>query len=211
MSESRRQARERESSRPAIPSPAAFGLIYTMEPACCELIHDRSRNNLRAIYGDLARQARHIDVAVDRVRLSSINLSHEELGSVEGLRVLVTEISAATLKFEAEAILADPRRSDNLRVVMRLLAEGRLRVRSAPLFDWAPNFSIFVSPGRDDTLLVGAHWFQIPYPSRGPALAVLHRDAQVGRVRLRFQEMWDLAHDIGPAVRSVFEAAARAT
>lgn len=176
-----------------------------------ELIHDRSRRSLRTVYRDLAREARRIDAAVDRIRLSGIDLAYEELASVEELRVLVTEINAAALKFEVETILADPRRSDNLRAVMRLLAEERLRVRCAPLLDWAPNFSVFVDPrGRCD-LLLGVHWFQIPYPSRGPALAVVHRGGQGDGVRARFQEMWDLAHDIGPAVRGVFEAAERAT
>lgn len=176
-----------------------------------ELVHHRSSPDLRAAYGDLAREARQIDVAVERVRLSSIDLTQEELGSVEKLRVLVTEINAAGLKFEAEAILADPGRSDNLRVVMSLLAEERLSVRCAPLFDWTPNFSIFVPSHGRNTLFVGAHWFQIPYPSRGPALALLHRDTQVDRVHRWFQEMWELAHDIGPAVRGVFETAARST
>ena len=182
-----------------------------MEPLHSELIHDRSRRSFREIYGDLAWNARQIDVAVDRVRLSGIDLSYRELANIEKLRVLVTEINAATLKFEAEAILADPRRSDNLRAVMRVLAEERLRVRSAPLQDWAPNFSIFVRAEGRPTALVGAHWFQIPYPFRGPALAVLYEGEQVDQIRSRFQEMWDLAHDIGPAVRSVFEAAERAT
>ncbi len=182
-----------------------------MEATYSELIHDRSRRNLRKAYGDLAGEARQIDAAVDRVRLSGIDLAYEELATVEKLRVLVTEINAASLKFEAEAMLADPQRSDNLRVVMRLLAEERLRVRCAPLLDWAPNFSIFVSSDGRPTVLVGAHWFQIPYPFRGPALAVLYRGRQVDRVRSRFQEMWALAHDIGPAVRGVFEAAEHAT
>ena len=176
-----------------------------------ELIHDRSRRSFREVYGNLAWKARQIDVAVDRVRLSGIDLAYEELATVEKLRVLVTEINAATLKFEAEAILADPQRSDNLRIVMRLLAEGRLRVRSAPLLDWAPNFSIFVSADGRPTALVGAHWFQIPYPFRGPALAVLCGGEQIDQVRSRFREMWDLAHDIGPAVRGVFAAAEHAT
>lgn len=182
-----------------------------MQSTRSELIHDRSRRSLRAVYRDLARKARRVDAAVDRIRLSGIDLAYDELGSVEELRVLVTEINAATLKFEAEAILADPQRSHNLRVVMRLLAEGRLRVRCAPLLDWAPNFSVFVDPRGSCDLLVGVHWFQIPYPSRGPALAVIHRGGQGDAVRARFQEMWDLAHDIGPALRGVFEAAERAT
>lgn len=176
-----------------------------------ELIHDRTRRSLRAVYRDLAREARLIDAAVDRIRLSGIDLAYEELASVEKLRVLVTEVNAATLKLEAEAILADPQRRHNLRVVMRLLAEERLLVRCAPLLDWAPNFSVFVNPqGRCD-LLLGVHWFQIPYPSRGPALAVVHRGGRGAGVRERFQEMWHLAHDIGPALRGVFEAAERAT
>ena len=90
---------------------------------------------------------------------------------------------------------------------MRLLAEGRLRVRCAPLLDWAPNFSVFAGPRGRRVLLLGVHWFQIPYPSRGPALAVVQRGRRVREVRARFREMWLLAHDIGPALRGVFEAA----
>ena len=180
-----------------------------MQSIRSQLIHDRSRRSLRTVYRDLARKARHIDAAVDRIRLSCIDLAYDELASVEKLRVLVTEINAATLKLEAEVILADPQRSHNLRVVMRLLAEERLRVRCAPLLDWAPNFSVFVDPPGRCAVLVGAHWFQIPYPSRGPALAVVHEGGQGDGVRARFQEMWDLAHDIGPALHGVFEAAER--
>ncbi|MCY3705918.1 MAG: hypothetical protein OXH08_10485 [Gammaproteobacteria bacterium] len=182
-----------------------------MPPTHSKLIHDRSRGSFRSVYSDLAREARHIDAAVDRIRLSGIDLAYEELASVEELRVLITEINAATLKFEAEAMLADPERSQNLRVVMRLLAEERLRVRCAPLLDWAPNFSVFVDGQGRCELLLGVHWFQIPYPSRGPALAVVYSGGQADGVRERFQEMWDLAHDIGPALRGVFEAAERAT
>jgi len=61
------------------------------------------------------REARRIDAAVDRIRLSGIDLAYEELASVQELRVLITEINAATLKFEAEAMLADPERSLVLR------------------------------------------------------------------------------------------------
>ena len=182
-----------------------------MQSTHSELIDDRARRSLRTVYSDLAREARQIDAAVDRVRLSGIDLAYDELASIEELRVLITEINAAALKFEAEAILADPRRSHNLRLVMRLLAEERLRVRCAPLLDWAPNFSLFVDARGGCALLLGAHWFQIPYPSRGPALAVVHRGGQVDVVRARFQEMWELAHDISPALRGVFEAAERAT
>lgn len=176
-----------------------------------ELVHGRSRRRLRTAYTDLVRAARQVDAAVDRVRLSGIDLAYDELASVEELRVLTAEINAAALKFEAEAMLADPQRSQNLRVVMRLLAEERLRVRCAPLLDWAPNFSVFADPRGRCALLLGAHWFQIPYPSRGPALAVVHKGEQVEGVRARFRRMWDLAHDIGPALRGVFEAAERAT
>lgn len=180
-----------------------------MQSTPSQLIHDRSRRSLRAVYSDLAREARRIDAAVDRIRLSGIDLAYDELASVEELRVLITEINAATLRVEAEVILADPQRSHNLRVVMRLLAEERLRVRCAPLLDWAPNFSVFGDPRGRCALLLGAHWFQIPYPSRGPALAVVLRGGQADGMGARFQEMWDLAHDIGPALRGVFEAAER--
>ena len=163
-----------------------------------ELIHDRSRRSLRTVYSDLAREAGHIDAAVDRIRLSGIDLAYEELASVKELRVLITEINAATLKFEAEAILADPQRGDNLRVVMRLLAEERLRVRCAPLLDWAPNFPSS-SIRRDAALCSWVSTGSRFHALRGVRpLAVVHRGREAVGVRARFQEMWDLAHDIGP-------------
>ena len=177
-----------------------------MQRADSILIDDRSDEDFRAVYGALATQAVRIDAAVGRIRLSGLDLSREELASVERLRVLVAEINAGSLRSEAEAIMAHPRRGESLRLLTTLLSDGRLRVRSAPLASWSPDFSLFHRADGLRTLLLGTHWFQRPYPHLGPALASLHQGLPAERMSRRFQEMWDMAHDIGQAVQSALEA-----
>ncbi len=178
-----------------------------MQRAESALIDDRSDEDFRAVYGGLATEAVRIDAAVGRIRLSGLDLSNEELASVERLRVLVAEINAGSLRSEAEAIMAHPHRGESLRLLTTLLGDGRLLVRSAPLASWSPDFSLFRRADASRTLLVGTHWFQRPYPHLGPALASLHLGPPAERMSRRFQEMWDTAHDIGQAVKSALEAA----
>lgn len=171
------------------------------------LLDERSDPDFRTVFGLLAERSTAIDVAVARIRLAGIDLREEELSGVRRIRVLMAEISAFAFANEAEAVLLDPGRRTNLELLVRLLREGRIDVRSAPLAGWSPDFSIFHQGGRPTRLIVGTHWFQRPYPHRGPALASVHGTSEAGRVTRRFQDLWAGGHDLQPAVRVLLERA----
>ncbi|MFG1691471.1 hypothetical protein ACGF5M_04895, partial [Gemmatimonadota bacterium] len=117
---------------------------------------------------------------------------------------------------EAEAAVANPGAGGNLELVLGLMREGRLSIRAAPLGGWSPDFSVFYDDAPDgdagkkpEWALLGVHWFQRPYPHRGPAFASLHSGAAASIAARRFHLLWDQAHDIGPAVLSILERAER--
>lgn len=175
------------------------------------LLDDRSRPDFRAVYGLLARRAGALDAAVGRIRLTGLDLRPEELRGIQRLRVLLSEVSALTLRSEAEAVLVDPGKAANLRYLVTLMDEGRIEVRAAPLGGWAPDFSVFHRKGVPWTLLIGLHWFARPFPHRGPALASVHGSRGAARAAARFTDLWNSAHDVGPAILSLLREAERRT
>jgi hypothetical protein len=90
-----------------------------------------------------------------------------------------------------------------------MLEDGRLEVRSAPLGGWSPDFSVFADGDGPFALLVGGHWFDRPYPHRGPAFGALLLDDAPRRGARRHQELWERAHDVGPAVWNLLSKAER--
>lgn len=109
----------------------------------CRLLDERSRPDVRAAYGTLARRASRLDAAVHRIRLGGMTLSEPELDPLRRIRLLMGEMNALNLSWEAEAMVADPQRVSHLRYLEALLEEGRLHVRLAPLAAWNPDFSVF--------------------------------------------------------------------
>lgn len=178
----------------AVPSPGA-------------LLDERSRPDFRDVFGQLARRSEAISVAVTRVRITTVDLTREELQSVTSLRVLVAELSALRLDGEARALRTETRRSGNVAHLVEMLESKRLEVRSAPLGGWSPDFSVFASDGAAHSVLTGFHWFERPYPHRGPALASLHAGDAARLAAKRFEDVWDSAHDVGPAVWSILARA----
>lgn len=192
-------------NRPLVGPPhtflASLGLPHLLE--------ERSSPDFRAAFGTLARGSQGLDVAVARIRLSGIDLTPEELASVEAIRLLVARLDAPALRAEAEAVLLDPEKARNLEYLVHRLRAGAIQVRSAPLGGWAPDFTVFRRGGRPWSLLVGLHWFARPFPHGGPALASVHGAAAASTVERRFEELWRRAHDIGPAVFDLLRAARR--
>ena len=88
-----------------------------------------------------------------------------------------------------------------------MLEGGRLEVRSAPLGGWSPDFTVFVEEEGPCAVLTGFHAFERPYPHRGPALASLHGGDAARMAALSPQELWDAAHDVGPALWSILARA----
>lgn len=177
------------------------------EPAL--LLDERSRPDFREAFGVLARRSSDIATAVTRVRLSTLDLSPSELERMESFRVLIAEINALTLNAEARLIISDPGRASRVDMMCRLLEAGRLEVRSAPLGGWAPDFSVFSGATGPHAVLTGFHWFERPYPHRGPAFASIHFHDAARLALHRHDTLWDRAHDVGPAIWSILSKAAR--
>ena len=179
----------------------------TPEPAI--LLDERTRPDLRDAYGLLARDATEIAVAVTRIRLATLDLRAEEVSSVKSLRVVVAELNALTLDAEARLIHSDPRRATRVALYRGLLESGCLEIRSAPLGGWSPDFSVFFGAEGPSAVLAGFHWFERPYPHRGPAFASIHFGQRAAAAARRHEELWARAHDVGPAVWNILSKAER--
>ena len=166
------------------------------------LLDERGSPTFRSAFVDLARKSNRIDTALSRIRLAGLDLERAELRSVRHIRLVLGEVNARTLRSEAEALSTDATRARQLRFLVLRLLRGSIEVRASPLSGWTPDFSVF----RGDegaAALIGHHWFQHPYPFRGPAFGTIHSGLDAARVAIRFEGLWATAHDIGPALRSV--------
>ena len=183
--------------------PILPGLV----PAPGALFDERGRPDFRDVFGALALGATDIATAVTRVRLSTVDLTGREMGRVDHFRVLVSEMSALRLDAEARNLEADPKRAPNAELLRDMLESGRLEVRSSPLAGWTPDFSVFSGPGGPTNVLVGLHWFERPYPHRGPALGAVFCEDAARLAARRHEEIWERAHDVGPAVWNILSKA----
>ncbi|NNL31367.1 MAG: hypothetical protein HKO77_10105 [Gemmatimonadetes bacterium] len=179
-------------------------------PEATLFLDERSRPDFRQLFVDLVRKSVDVSVAVTRVRLSTLDLEWDDLVDVESLRVLVVELNALTLDSEARLIQSDPTRAARVPLYRRLLESGRLEVRSAPLGGWSPDFSVFSDADGPSAVLVGRHWFERPYPHRGPAFPSAHLGEASRSAARPHRALWDTAHDVGPAVWSILSKAERA-
>jgi hypothetical protein len=179
----------------------------TQSPAV--LVDERSRPDFRDIFGALAGRATDIATAITRVRLSTVDLTTLDLDALEHFRVLVAEVNALQLDGEARGIQSDPRRAPRVDLLRSMLEAGRLEVRSAPLAGWSPDFTVFSDADGPTAVLSGSHWFERPYPHRGPALASLHHGDADRLAARRHHDLWERAHDVGPAVWNILSKARR--
>lgn len=191
------------------PAPQRHEASPTLAPV---LVDDRSRPGFRELFGRLARRSSGLDVALTHIRLSTLDLSEREIGHVGRIRLLLAEVSAASLDAEAHAILNRGPMAANLRRLATLLSLGRIEVRSAPLGGWAPDFSVFTNESGPFAVLVGPHRFDRGLVHGGPVLASLHEGEGAARISVRFGEIWSRGHDIRPAIAGILgRAEQRAT
>lgn len=175
------------------------------EPAA--LLDERRRPDFRDLFGGLAADATEIRTAVTRVRLSTLDLGAAELAGVQRFRVVVAELNALHLDAEARVLLTRPGRAAAVRLLAGMLERGVLEVRSAPLGGWSPDFTVFSGRDGPAAVLLGFHWFERPFPHRGPALASLHGAEGAVLAARRHEELWERAHDVGPALWSLLARA----
>jgi len=186
-------------------------ILPGLRPGEAILIDERARPDFRDVFGALARGAVDVATAVRRVRLTTVDLSGEELGRVQHFRVLLAEINALRLDAEARSLELDPRRAPNAELLRRMLESGRMEVRCSPLAGWMPDFTVFSGPDGPTSLLVGLHRFERPYPHRGPAFASVHEGDAALLAARRHEEIWSRAHDVGPAIWNILSKAHRST
>ena len=199
-----------ERAPPAGDPPVADILPGVTSSGPAVFFDERAPSGFRQTFITLVRRSVDVSVAVTRVRLSTLDLEWDDLATVQSLRVLVTELNALTLDAEARLIQADPVRAARVALYRRLLESGRLEVRSAPLGGWSPDFTVFSGAGGPSAVLCGRHWFERPYPHRGPAFAGVHFGDAPRLAARRHQAVWESAHDVGPAVWSILSKAERA-
>ncbi len=180
-----------------------------LNPITGTLLEDGRRPDFRDVYGHLAQRSTSIDTAVTRIRLSTLNLTPTELHEVSQFRVLVAEVNSLSIDAEARVLHTLPARAPNLRLLAQLLECGTLQIRAAPLAGWSPDFTVFSDAEGPSAVLCGFHWFERPYPHRGPALASLHFGDGARLARRRYDALWTQAHDIGPALWDIVTRARR--
>lgn len=175
------------------------------------LIDERGRPDFRDVFGAYAGRSIDIATAITRVRLSAVDLTELQLSDLEHFRVLVSELNALQLDGEAHAIQADPKKAPRVDLLRTMLESGRLEVRAAPLGGWSPDFTVFSTADGPRAVLCGHHWFERPFPHRGPALASLHHGDAARLAARRHSDLWERSHDVGPAVWNILSKARRAS
>jgi len=173
------------------------------------LLDDAGQPPLRSILGDALSRCTDAAFAIRRVRLAGIDLTAAELGPLQSCRVLVGRLDADALH---DLPSAHDTRAPALERLLRFAGSGRLAVRSAPQRGWSPDFSVLRGPTANETspqpdlCFVGAHYFYEPDPPDGPAFTAMFDNADaVELAQRRFDDLWDGAYDVLPAVSHALE------
>jgi hypothetical protein len=166
---------------------------------------------LRNVIGTLLRRSRRAAVAVSHVRLAAIDLGREETSGLDEMRILLGRLDAS----ELESLRGGhDRLHEHVRTLHDFLGSGRVRIRSAGMTAWSPDFSIYSEirgsearaanrdgPAVRDVCIIGAHYFHQPRIDRGPSFTCLTADACAVRTAARrFDELWIDAHNVLPVV-----------
>ena len=150
--------------------------------------------SLRYVIGALLARSRSADFAIANIRLSHIDIDAAELAGVR-MRILLGRFEAAHTR--------DPLLAQRMEALAALVQTGAVQLRSAGMGSWLPDFSVYrldsgASPRT--ACLVGAHYFGAP-PCSGPCLTSVHTDAHsVGTAAARFNELWELGHDVSDVI-----------
>lgn len=170
------------------------------------LLDETSNPTFRSVFGELLSRSSTADTAIVRIRLGAVDLSSDELRPIRRFRVMVADVNARTVESEAYAMAVDRTKRSNLHRILGLIQDGLLEIRASPLGGWSPDFTIFSGQEGPHSLLLGLHWFHHPFPHRGPAWTSWFGPPEASRASVRFDRLWEQAHDIGPAIARLMEA-----
>ena len=171
-----------------------------------QLFDEVEDGGFRARFREELRTARTLDLALKRLRLTGIDVDHE-LDHLRSVRLVLAQVSASALDAQAHALVARSGDVDRLGLFLRLIEEGRMRIRVAPLGGWYPDFSVFADAQGPRSVLVGFHHFERGHPLPGPVLAARFGRRGALLARGRFEEIWVRSHDVLPAVRTILARA----
>ena len=178
-----------------------------MTQALGEVLDERAQPDLRVRFGLLALKSTEIAFAARHIRLAGVDLGADEAQGLVRIRVVLAELNSATFRADAECVMADPERRPVAERLSRLLANGGLQVRVAPMAVWTPDFSVFHRDGRAFAAIFGFHWFQRPFPESGPAFATVCGADGAELAGARFRELWSSAYDVTEAVGGMLDEA----
>lgn len=174
-------------------------------PPNVRLLDEQTQPSVRQLIGGSLKRSLTADFALTRIRLATLDLAEEEMKGPRRCRVLLGQLDAAALLDRASGA-----RGPSIGGLLDWLSSGRLEVRSAGIGGWTPDFSLFETADGSRTALLGAHYFGTAPLSTGPSFtAVMSDPGSCARLAVRFEEVWERAHDVAPAIADVLERAER--
>jgi len=172
------------------------------------LLDDVRSPTLRETLSVLLTQAGQADFAIAELRLAGLDLSVLGQKPDQHFRVLVRHFNS---EFAYDATNAAPGSAIHSRIarLRELASSGRVEVRAARLDVWTPDFSILRRvDANTDVLLLGAHYFDRPFPLTGAALTSATTNVPaIRRAARRFEELWQRADDIVPVIVEILDHA----
>lgn len=198
-------------SPPPMGPPLCTGHPSSMRhaPNHAALFHEGEPRSFRAWFGRELERSTGLDAAVTRIRLTTLDLTPEELRNARAIRLLLAEVRAVALDAEAHALVLRPRSAQRLALLTGLLDAGIVQVRASPLGGWSPDFSVFRDPEGPRAVLLGFHAFERPHPFPGPAFGARFGRPEAAVAALRFERLWSHAHDVAPALHTLLHRARR--
>jgi hypothetical protein len=165
-----------------------------------KLLDDRTPG-IRSVLAALLPTSSHADFAVARIRLSALDLSPGELGTMR-CRVLLGRLEVDSLEFVASEH-SEQERVEHLNALISFARSGRLRVRVCCLEEWNPDFSVIRTRSGSQCAsmtLVGSHYFARP-PIAGPAFTcMLPGEQPAALATRRFDSIWRRGYDVLPVI-----------
>jgi hypothetical protein len=177
------------------------------------IVAEASSPDPRRVLGRLLRRSTCFDLAIGRVRLASIDFSVRDLLPVERCRVIVGGFDNRALLGAVGAAAAVPAHARNLRSLKKIIATGRLQLRSAGLWRWEPDFCLASGAGlrpwfpAGTAAMVGCLGLSGPLACTIPRFACLVGGTpSTDVIRGSFDRLWVAGHDILDVVAAALDA-----